>query len=66
MNGWLVPAASVEALAQAMAEALSASPAELERLGRAGRAAVLEKHDTVAEVGKLEALIAASAARRRD
>ncbi len=66
VNGWLVPAASVEALAQAMAEALSASPAELERLGRAGRAAVLEKHDTVAEVGKLEALIAASAARRRD
>lgn len=64
VNGWLVPAASVDALARAMAEALSAPREELERLGRAGRAAVLEKHDTVAEVGKLEALISASVARR--
>lgn len=44
-SGWLVPAGSVEALAQAMEEVLAASPEELERMGKTGREAVLERHD---------------------
>ena len=36
VNGWLVPAGAVEPLVDAMAEALTAEPAELERMGRAG------------------------------
>ena len=38
VNGWLVPAGAVEPLVDAMAEALSADPGELERMGRAGAA----------------------------
>ena len=37
-NGWLVPAGAVEPLADAMAEAVTADPIELERMGRAGGA----------------------------
>ncbi len=59
-NGWLVPAGSVEALFGAMRAAIEVPVSELERMGRAGREAVLRLHDTVAEVGKLEALIRAS------
>jgi glycosyltransferase involved in cell wall biosynthesis len=59
-NGWLVPAGSVEALVGAMRAAIEAPASELERLGRAGREAILRLHNTVAEVGKLEALIRAS------
>jgi len=59
-NGWLVPAGSAEALAGAMREAIAAPLERLEAMGRAGRAAVLRLHDTVAEVEKLESLIRAS------
>jgi colanic acid/amylovoran biosynthesis glycosyltransferase len=59
-NGWLVPAGSVDALFEAMREAVQAPESELDRLGRASREAVLRLHDTSAEVGKLEALIHAS------
>ena len=37
-SGWLVPAGAVEPLVEAMAEALAADPAELDRMGRAGAA----------------------------
>ena len=43
--GWLVPAGSVDALAQAMLEVLRASPQRLEELGREGRRRVLVSHD---------------------
>jgi glycosyltransferase involved in cell wall biosynthesis len=59
-NGWLVPAGSVETLVGAMRAAIEAPTSELERMGRAGREAVLRLHDTVAEVAKLEGLIRAS------
>ena len=38
LNGWLVPAGMVEPLVDAMADALTADPAELEQMGRAGAA----------------------------
>jgi glycosyltransferase involved in cell wall biosynthesis len=57
VNGWLVPAGAVEPLVDAMAEVLTAAPAELERLGRAGAARVAERHDPETEVGKLRDLI---------
>ena len=37
VNGWLIPAGAVEPLVDAMAEVLTADPAELERMGRAAR-----------------------------
>jgi colanic acid/amylovoran biosynthesis glycosyltransferase len=55
-NGWLVPAGSVEALVPAMREALEASVARLEAMGRAGAALVAERYDTRREAGKLQAL----------
>lgn len=45
--GWLVPAGDVDHLAAAMRQALQATPEELERLGAAGRARVIERHDAV-------------------
>ena len=38
VNGWLVPAGAVEPLVDAMVEALTADPARLEQMGRAGAA----------------------------
>jgi len=57
-NGWLVPAGAVEPLVEAMAEALAADPADLERMGRAGAARAAGLHDAAAEAEKLAALIA--------
>ena len=36
VNGWLVPAGALEPLVEPMAEALTAAPSKLERMGRAG------------------------------
>ena len=44
-NGWLVPAGSVEALAQALRQVLAAPSSRLAEFGRAGRARVAEQHD---------------------
>lgn len=43
--GWLVPAGSVEKLADAMQEALEATPARLLAMGEIGRARVASLHD---------------------
>lgn len=43
--GWIVPAGSVESLVGAMRQALTASPAELARLGGIGRARVVADFD---------------------
>ncbi len=58
VNGWLVPPGSVDRLADAIRDALETPVDRLEEMGRAGREAVRRCHDTVSEVGKLEALIA--------
>jgi len=57
VNGWLVPAGAVEPLAEAMAEALTAEPAELEQMGRAGAARVAEQHDPETAAEKLKDLL---------
>jgi glycosyltransferase involved in cell wall biosynthesis len=62
VDGWLVPAGSVEELARAMREALQAGDDELRRMGRAGRARVLARHHVQGEVDKLEALVSRSIA----
>lgn len=54
-TGWLVPAGSPEALAAAVRD-LQATPREqLARMGEAGRARALERHDSAAEAAKLAA-----------
>jgi len=53
VNGWLVPAGAVEPLVDAMAEALTSDPADLERMGRAGAKRVAERHNVHTEVEKL-------------
>lgn len=44
-NGWLVPAGSVDELADAMQEVLSTPAETLERMGEQGRRRVMERHD---------------------
>jgi glycosyltransferase involved in cell wall biosynthesis len=56
VNGWLVPAGSLDALVGAIKQALEASPAELGRMGRNGAAAVAAHHDAVEETARLAAL----------
>jgi glycosyltransferase involved in cell wall biosynthesis len=60
-SGWLVPAGAVLPLAEAMAEALAADPAELEAMGRSGAARVADRHDAATEARKLATLIAGPA-----
>ena len=57
VNGWLVPAGSVEALADAMRQALQCPVDRLAQMGRAGHEAVCRLHDRRKEVGKLEQLL---------
>lgn len=52
-NGWLFPAGSVEALTSALERVLSTPPEVLERMGEAGRARVLQRHDVDTEAAKL-------------
>jgi colanic acid/amylovoran biosynthesis glycosyltransferase len=57
-EGWLVPAGDLDALVAAIATCLASPPADLARLGSAGRARVLERHDIDVEAGKLARLFA--------
>ncbi|MCA9610144.1 MAG: glycosyltransferase, partial [Myxococcales bacterium] len=56
-NGWLVPAGSVDALADAVREVLATPTETLVRYGQAGRAAVLERHDVRVTAASLKALL---------
>lgn len=60
VNGWLVPAADEGALADAMTAALDADEAERDRMGQAGRARTLERHDIDDQARRLEGLFAAA------
>jgi len=64
-SGWLVPAGSVPALADALEEVLAAAPAELKRMGAAGARRVAEDHDVRIEARRLAALFPASVTRPR-
>jgi colanic acid/amylovoran biosynthesis glycosyltransferase len=55
-DGWLLPAGSVEGLAEAMADCLSRSPAELQRMGEAAHERVVARHSVDTEVTKLAKL----------
>lgn len=54
INGWLFPSGSPEDLAAAMEHCLRASASELDAMGDAARAAVLERHDIRSEARKLK------------
>jgi colanic acid/amylovoran biosynthesis glycosyltransferase len=56
VNGWLVPAGSVEDLTAAMRDALSQPAGRLQELGRAGRERVLAAHDAAKEAARLAEL----------
>ncbi|MBD3662401.1 glycosyltransferase [Sulfitobacter aestuariivivens] len=54
-TGWLVPAGDVHALAEAMDAFARAPLSKLTRMGTAGRARVLQRHDVAAETARLAA-----------
>jgi glycosyltransferase involved in cell wall biosynthesis len=64
-NGWLVPAGSVEGLADAMRQAVDMPVERLEAMGRAGAMKVRSQHNITTEAAKLEALFADSVQRTR-
>jgi glycosyltransferase involved in cell wall biosynthesis len=53
VNGWLVPSGAADPLVSALREVLGAPRERLESFGRAGRAAVLERHDAAKEAARL-------------
>jgi colanic acid/amylovoran biosynthesis glycosyltransferase len=57
LNGWLVPAGNVKALADAVRDALKTPTARLEAMAFEGRRLVLENHSTAAGVDRLEDLL---------
>ncbi len=52
-HGWLVPSGDAERLADAIAECLDASPAQLQAMGLAGKQRVTERHNILTEAQKL-------------
>jgi glycosyltransferase involved in cell wall biosynthesis len=60
VDGWLVPAGSVEALAAAMRQAIVSPTVELIQLGLAGRTRVSAQHSIEKEVTNLLALLRSS------
>jgi glycosyltransferase involved in cell wall biosynthesis len=56
-TGWIIPAGSVTAIADAMRAALAASPDELIAKGLAGRVRVEEHHDVAKNAAALVALM---------
>ena len=57
LEGWLVPAGSVELMADAMAEALASDVETLAAMGRSGADRVAERHHPAVEAAKLSELI---------
>jgi colanic acid/amylovoran biosynthesis glycosyltransferase len=60
VNGWLVAPSSIEELTEALVELARTDRQRLAAMGKAGRAAVAERHDRDVEAGKLEALMGAA------
>jgi glycosyltransferase involved in cell wall biosynthesis len=59
VTGWLVPAGSVDALADAMCAACSEPVEKLEQMGKRGAFRVAKQHNASVEAGKLAALFRA-------
>lgn len=60
-SGWLFPAGSVHALAEAMQACLDCTPEEILRMGEAAQQRVRERHSADVEAGKLAVLFARAA-----
>lgn len=60
-NGWLVPAGDIEQLTEAMADCLQQPVEALQRMGAAGHARVLERHDVDTEAARLAEYFKATA-----
>jgi len=56
VNGWLVPAGSIEALTNAMRQALETPLDQLAQMGQAGRTRAIANHDVAKEAAKLKEL----------
>jgi glycosyltransferase involved in cell wall biosynthesis len=65
VNGWLVPSGAADPLVSALREVLGAPRERLESFGRAGRAAVLDRHDAAKEASRLAEHFRASTTRSR-
>lgn len=61
-NGWLVPPSDVDALSEALRDALATPVEQLARMGAAGRERVLKQHDASREAEKLKTYFAESVA----
>lgn len=55
-TGWLTPAGNIDALTEALREALATPVAKLSAMGRAGHDLVAQRHHAETECGHLEAL----------
>ncbi|HWH80909.1 MAG TPA: glycosyltransferase family 4 protein [Burkholderiaceae bacterium] len=64
VDGWLVAAGDVEALADAMRACLNAPAEQLARMGASAHEGALARHDIDREAAKLRALFAASSSAR--
>ena len=64
-TGWLVPAGSVPALADAMRAALTLPSSDLDAMGRRGAQRVKAEHDAVVEAHRIAELLLASHAARQ-
>lgn len=56
-SGWIVPAGSIDQLAEAMLKCLEATPEQLLRMGEAGCARVRQRHDIDREAAKIRGYI---------
>jgi glycosyltransferase involved in cell wall biosynthesis len=56
-TGWLVPAGDIDALVAAMIKMSQVPTAELDKMGKAARTRVLERHDVAKEAAKLAGYI---------
>src|SRR5208283_24304 len=56
VNGWLVPAGSIEALCGVLREVLETPVERLEEMGRAGAARVAKRHEATREAARLAVL----------
>lgn len=65
-NGWLIPAGSREAIADAIGEIMRTPVAKLEAMAARGREAVRERHYTPTETARLAAHVAESIAAEQD
>jgi colanic acid/amylovoran biosynthesis glycosyltransferase len=66
INGWLIPAGDVEALADAMRACLAASPEDISRLGYAAHQRILQRHNIDLEAAKLATLFENSVAESKN